>query len=192
MATPQSSNHILSTYHCFSSGFSKLPSNDEHSGKIGTVYVTDTDSGKCKMAVGAESDKTKISKDVNSDRNKTIVTENKENEADVGIANKVIVTQRENDFSERQAKQRDVLDVDSSNEDSDNECTENKEELTRKPVLNINIPSDAVSDVENQLKNLAITQLGDGKGDLCERSPMGSERYRVRGEPPYPVSYLVI
>jgi len=165
----------------------KLPSSDDRSGKIGTVYVTDSDSGKCKMAVGAESGKTKISKDADSDRNKTIVvTENKENEADIGIANKVIVTQREKDFSRRQEKLRDPSDDDSSNEDSDNECTENKEELTRKPVLNNNIPSDSVSDVENQLKNLAITQSGDGKGDLCERSPMVSERHRVRSDLPYP------
>jgi len=189
VATPQPSNHILSTYHFFLSGFSKLPSSDDCSGKIGTVFVTDTDSDKCKMAVGAESGKTKISKGADSDRNKTIVvTENKENEEDIGIANKVIVTQREKDFSKRQEKQRDLSDEESSNEDSDNECTENKDELTRKLVLNINIPSDSVSDVENQLKNLAITQSGDGKGDLCARSPMGSERPRVRGDPPYPVS----
>lgn len=193
MATPQPSNHILSTYHLFSSVFSKLTSSDDRSGKIATVYVTDSDSGKCKMAVDAESGKTKISKDADSDRNKTIVvTENKENEADIGIANNVVVTQREKDFSKRQEKQRDLSDDDSSNEDSDNEYTENKEELTRKTVLNINIPSDSVSDVENQLKNLAITKLGDDKGDLCERSPMGSERHRVRCDPPYPVSYLVI
>jgi hypothetical protein len=145
------------------------------------------------MAVGAESDSTKISKDADSDRNKTtVVTENKGNEANVSIANKVIVNQREKDFSKRQEKQRDLSDDDSSNEDSENECTEYKEELTRKPILNINIPSDSVSDVENQLKNLEITQSGDGKGDLCERSPMGSERHRVRCDPPYPVSYPVI
>jgi hypothetical protein len=144
------------------------------------------------MAVGVESDKAKISKDVNSYRNKTtVVTENKETEANVSFANKVIVTQREKDFSRRQEKQRDLSD-DSGNEDSENECAENEEELTRKLVLNINIPSDSVSDVENQLKNLAITQAGCDKGDLCERSPMGSERHRVRGEPPYPVSYPLI
>jgi hypothetical protein len=144
------------------------------------------------MAVGVESDKAKISKDVDSDRNKTtVVTENKENEAIVSFANKVIVTQREKDFSRRQEKQRDLSD-DSGNEDSENECAENEEELTRRLVLKINIPSDSVSDVENQLKNLAITQLRDDKGDLCERSPMGSERHRVRGDPPYPVSYPVI
>jgi len=157
------------------------------------VYVTDTDSGNCKMAVGAESGKAEISKDADSDRNgTTVVTENKENEANVSIPDKVIVTQREKDFSKRQEKQRDLSDDDSSNEDSENECTENEEELTGKLVLNINIPSDSVSDVENQLKNLEITQSGDGKGDLCERSPMGSERHRVRGDPPYPVSYPVI
>jgi len=165
----------------------KLPSSDDRSGKIDTVDVTDPDSGNCKMAVGAESGKTKVSKDSDSDRNKTVVVnENKENEADITIANKVIVTQREKDLSKRQEKQRDLSDDDSSNEDSDSECAENKDELTRKPVLNINIPCDSVSDVENQLKNLAITQSGDGKGDLCERSPMGSERHRVRGDLPYP------
>jgi hypothetical protein len=144
------------------------------------------------MAVGAESGKTKISKDANSDRNKTaVVTENKENEANVSVANKVIVTQREKDLSKMQEKQRDLSDDDSSNEDSENECTENKEELTRKPVVNINIPSDSISDVENQLKNLEITQSGDGKGDLCERSQMGSDRQHVR-DLPYPVSYPMI
>jgi len=158
------------------------------------VYVTDTDSGKCKMAVGAESEKTKISKDADSDRNKTtVVPENKENEANVSIANKVIVTQKEKDFHKRHEKQRDLSDDDSSsNEDSENECIENKEELTRKPVLNVNIPSDSVSDVENQLKNLEITQSEDGKGDLCARSPMGSDRHRVRCDLPYPVSYPLI
>jgi hypothetical protein len=145
------------------------------------------------MAVGAESGKTKTSKDADSDRNKTtVVTESKENEADVSIANKVIVTQREKDFSKRQEKQSDLSDDDSSNEDSENECTESKEEMTRKPVLNMNIISDPVSDVESRLKNLEITQSGDGKGELWERSPMVSERQRVRGEPPYPVSYPVI
>ena len=158
------------------------------------MYVTDTDSGKCKMAVGAESEKTKISKDADSDRNKTtVVPENKENEANVSIANKVIVTQKEKDFRKRHEKQRDLSDDDSSsNEDSENECIENKEELTRKPVLNVNIPSDSVSDVENQLKNLEITQSEDGKGDLCARSPMGSDRHRVRCDLPYPVSYPLI
>jgi hypothetical protein len=145
------------------------------------------------MAVGPENGKAKISKDADSDRNKTtVMTENKENEGNVSIANKVIVTQREKDFSKRQEKQRDLSDDDSSSEDSEDECTENKEELTRKPVLNVNIPSDSVSDVENQLKNLEITQSEDGKGVLCERSPMGSDRHRVRGDLPYPVSYLLI
>jgi len=144
------------------------------------------------MAVGAESGKSKVSKDSDSDRNKTVVVnENKENGADISIANKVIVTQREEGLSKRQEMQRDLSDDDSSNEDSDNECAENKDELTRKPVLNINIPCDSVSDVENQLKNLAITQSEDGKGDLCERSPMGNDRPRVRGVP-YPVSYPLI
>jgi hypothetical protein len=147
--------------------------------------------------------------DADSDKNKTTaVTENKENET-----NGIIVTQREKDFSKRQEKQRNLSDDESSSEDSDNECQENKEEVARKPMLNINIPcgavSDvenqlqnltithnipcgAVSDVENQLQNLAITQSEEGKGDLCERSPMGNERQRVRSDPPYPVSYPVI
>ena len=156
------------------------------------MYVTDPDSGNCKMAVGAESGKTKVSEDADSDRNKTVVVdENKENEADSTIANKVIVTQREKDLSKRQEKRRDLSDDDSSSEDSDSECAENKDELTRKPVLNINIPCDSVSDVENQLKNLAITQSGDGKGDLCERSPMGGNRHHVHVGP-YPVSYPLI
>ena len=188
----------------FSSGFSELPANDDRNGRIGTVSVADTDSGKCKMAMGTESGKTKISKDGDSDMNKTTdVTKIKENEANVSItskgrddkikmANGVIVTQREKDFSKKQEKQREMLDYDSSNEDSENECTENREEVTRKSILNINIPSDSVSDVENQLKNLAITESGDGKGDLCERSPMGSERHRVRSDLPYPVSCPVI
>lgn len=178
--------------------------NDDCNGQIGTVSVADTDSGKCKMAMGTESGKTKISKDADSDINKTTdVPENKENEADVSIARKgrddkikiangVIVAQREKDFSKKQEKQREMSDDDSSNEDSEDECTENREEATRKSVLNINIPSDSVCDVENQLKNLAITESGDGKGDLCERSPMGSERHRVRTDLPYPVSYPVI
>jgi hypothetical protein len=141
--------------------------------------VTDKDSDKCNMAMGTDS-----GKEADSDRNQTtVVTENEENE--------VVVAQRE-DFTKRQEKQRDLSDDESGSEDSENECVENRKEVARMPVLNINIPCDSVSDVQNQLQNLAITQSEDGQGDLCERSPMGNERPRVRGDPPYPVSYPVI
>jgi hypothetical protein len=188
----------------FPSGFSKLPSSDDCNGKIGTVTVADTDCGKYKIAMAPESGETKISKgDDDTGRNETaLVTENYEKEVtvivpnkgrenEIKIANGVSVTEREKDFSKRQDKGRDLLDDESSDEDRENGCAEHQE-VTKTLVLNINILPDSVSDVENQLKNLAITQSGGDKGDLCERSPMGNERHRVRSDPPYPVSYLAM
>ena len=153
--------------------------------------------------MGTEWDETNISKVDDSDGDETYVqTENKENEGNVilpsrgkedqiNIANGVTITQGE-DFSKRQEKQRDVLDNESSNEDSEDEGAEHQQEVVEKPVLNINVPSDSVSDVENQLKNLAIAPSRDDKEELCERSPMGNERQRVRSNPPYPVSYPAV
>jgi hypothetical protein len=163
------------------------------------VTLADVDCGKYKIAMGAESDGTEISKGTDTRSNGTaVVTENEVNiivpdkgrQDQIKIANGVGITQSEKDFSKRQEKQRDLSDDDSN--DSENECTEPQEEETKKPVLNINIAPDSVSDVESQLKNLAITQSGGDTADLCERSPMGNERLRVRSDLPYPVSYVVI
>jgi hypothetical protein len=171
----------------FSSGFSSLPS----SGKIGSVTAADTHSGKYnKIAMGTERDETKISKVDDSD----VETENKGNVEgnQIKIANGPTITQGEKDFSKRQEKQRDVSDNESNSEDSEDEGAEHQQEVAEKPVLNINVPSDSVSDVENQLKNLAIAPSRDDKEELCERSPMGNERQRVRSNPPYPVSYPAV
>jgi hypothetical protein len=193
-------------------GFSALlPSDDSCKNKI--ITGTGTDSDMYRICKGTDSGKNKIAMATDIDKNKmTFETENKENEVtnskgrkeQIQRPNETSVAKTEEDFINKQEKQEGLSD--DGDGDSEDRTELHNEEVPKKPVLEVNIPSASISDIEIQLKKLeitnsetksiegklkelAISQPADDTGKLCERSPVGNEKHCRQSYHPYSVSF---
>jgi hypothetical protein len=162
--------------------------------------VLPIDNGKNRIATVTGSTKSKIATDIGSDGSRIAdSTKNKENEINITNSkgrtkteNQVSLSRRENYFSIIHEKQKEpARDCNSNNEESEDKCQEQKGDD----------PSISVSDVEIRLKNFEITP-SDKKnielkfqkltvtipeGELCERSPIGTEKCHRSNYSPYSV-----
>jgi hypothetical protein len=156
--------------------------------------VPSNDSAKSKIVEGIKGGKNKLAD----------IRENKENEMSLTnskgikkqIENQSTDTKRENDFSSRRDKQKDLSeDYRNSGKNGEDACQEQKEED----------PSISISDVEIQMKNIKIAacetrniegqlkklEISVPERELCERSPMGNEKRHIHNYSPYAVSSLI-